>query len=197
MGLGQITWLPVLAIPPPPPRRRSQLRCGAESPSPARTCLEAASQAKAALRRYRETVPSAPPPAAPLKLTVTLPLPSPSERELVTQFDEGEWPGGVQQRFRALRPLIESMLDGYDPQFLGMLESPADGIGVWAACGGAATVAACVSNATFAPFARLCAGEFGARVLEPGHLLVAVNPSWTSSADIGQRWDRSAARSRP
>lgn len=38
----------------------------------------------------------------------------------------------------------------------------------------------------FAPFARLCAGEFGSRVQEPSHTLLVVNPTWTQSSDIGQ-----------
>ena len=56
-----------------------------------------------------------------------------------------------------------------------------------------ASLACChcqVGNQNFAPFARLCAGEFGGAVLEPQHTLVAVNPSWTASKDIGQLWDR-------
>lgn len=43
-----------------------------------------------------------------------------------------------------------------------------------------------VGNLNFAPFARLCAGEFGGAPLDPGHTLVVVNPTWTRSADIGQ-----------
>jgi hypothetical protein len=27
-------------------------------------------------------------------------------------FDEGDWPGGIVQRFRALRPLVEGVLEG-------------------------------------------------------------------------------------
>lgn len=166
----------------------------ASIPSPPKTCTEAAMEARSVLRRFREASRNAvaPPPSAPLRLTVQLPVPSPSGREddFVRPFDEGEWPGGIQQRFRALRPLIERMLEGYSAEFVGMLESPADGIGVWAAMEGTSTVVANVSNATFSPFARLCAGEFGSRVLDPGHLLVAVNPSWTTSADIGQLWQR-------
>jgi hypothetical protein len=27
-------------------------------------------------------------------------------------LDEGDFPGGVQQKFRALRPLVEAMLEG-------------------------------------------------------------------------------------
>lgn len=147
------------------------------------------SEARAALRRYREATADAP---APRRVTFYLPQPSPEAGDdLVRPFDEGEYPGGVRQRFRGLRPLVEALLDGYGaPTFLGMLESPADGIGCWAACDGGATVATLVSNANFAPFARLCAGDFGARVLDPGHLIAVVNPSWTDSRDVGQLWDR-------
>jgi hypothetical protein len=82
------------------------------------------------------------------------------------------------------------MLEGYDAEFVGMLESPADGVGVWSAAAAAATVVANVNNATFAPFARLCAGDFGSRVLQPGHLLIVVNHGWTTSRDIGQLWQK-------
>ncbi len=47
------------------------------------------------------------------------------------------------QGFRKLRPLVEDhFLSGYDPEFMGMLESPADGMGVWSAAGGDTTVVA-------------------------------------------------------
>lgn len=82
----------------------------------------------------------------------------------------------MQQRFRWLRPLVEVLLEGYGPQFLGMLESPADGVGAWHAAGGI-TVVGGVTNATFGLFARLAAGEYGGGVLQRGHLLVAVNQS--------------------
>jgi hypothetical protein len=96
--------------------------------------------------------------------------------DLFRTDDESDWPGGVQQRFRWLRPLVEVLLEGYGPQFLGMLESPADGVGAWHAAGGI-TVVGGVTNATFGLFARLAAGEFGGGVLQRGHLLVAVNQS--------------------
>lgn len=176
--------------------------------------MEAASQARAALRRYRESLPSTSSSASSAssgadaaaveaasaaeqsgptatRLTIRLPLPSPSRKDdALTNFDESDWPGGIQQRFRRLRPLIEGMLTGYEPEFVGMLESPADGMGVWRAAGGDVTVVAQVGNQNFAPFARLCAGEFGGKVLQPGHTLVVVNPTWTRSTDIGQLWDR-------
>jgi hypothetical protein len=81
------------------------------------------------------------------------------------------------------------MLDGYAPRFEGMLESPADGLGVWAAADGALTAVTLPNNATIKPFLRLAEGDFGARVLAPGHALVAVNGAWTRSADVGQLWE--------
>ncbi len=33
-------------------------------------------------------------------------------------------------------------------------------------------------------------GGYGKRVLDPGHLVVAVNASWTKGEDIGQLWER-------
>jgi hypothetical protein len=35
------------------------------------------------------------------------------------------------QRFRAVRPLVDNLLQGYDPRFLGMLEDASDGVGLW------------------------------------------------------------------
>jgi hypothetical protein len=49
----------------------------------------------------------------------------------------------------------------YDPQFLGMLESPADGLGCWALPD--TTLAGIGTNATFASFAKLCEGGYGSR----------------------------------
>lgn len=183
--------------------------CPCASATPPKTCTQVVSDVRSALRRYRDTTRTDPDSPSisetdastdaaasstsipPRRLTVRLPVPSPTySDDLVRGFDEGEWPGGVRQRFRALRPLVERFLDGYSPEFVGMLESPADGMGVWTACNGDVTVITYVSNATFAPFARLCAGEFGSKVLQPGHTLIVVNPAWTKSSDIGQLWQR-------
>jgi hypothetical protein len=71
-----------------------------------------------------------------------------------------------------------------------MLESPADGIGVWTAFNGTATIATFVNNATFAPFVKLCQGDFGNKILDPEHVLIVINSNWTQSKDIGQLWDR-------
>ena len=176
------------------------------SSQPPRTCSDAVAEARGALRRFRDasrqsppTTPTLQPLSPPYRLTLHLPLPSPSypkgDNDLIREFDESEWPGGIQQKFRALRPLIESLVDGFgSPQFVGMLESPADGIGVWTLFNGGATLATLVTNATFSPFARLCSGDFGARVLEDRHVLLVVNPSWTASKDIGQFWDKELKR---
>lgn len=77
----------------------------------------------------------------------------------------------------------------YDPQFLGMLEDPADGMGCWS-LGSDTTIVGLVTNATFANFAKLCQGGYGSRPLQAGHTLVAVNPDWTGPEDIGQFWER-------
>ncbi|WIA36231.1 hypothetical protein OEZ86_007564 [Tetradesmus obliquus] len=135
------------------------------------------------------------------RLTLQLPLPvasmAPPGVQLMDQsftlFDEGDWPGGIVQRFRALRPLVEGVLEGYDPQFLGMLESPADGVGCWALPD--TTLAGIGTNATFASFAKLCEGGYGSRPLAAGHSVVAINPDWTGPADIGQFWERKLKQS--
>lgn len=130
-----------------------------------------------------------------MKLQLPLPVASaaPQGTSLMEQpfsvLDEGDWPGGIVQRFRALRPLIDATLDGYDPQFLGMLEDPADGMGCWS-IGSDTTVVGLITNATFANFAKLCQGGYGSRPLQAGHTLVAVNPDWTRPEGIGQFWDR-------
>lgn len=96
-------------------------------PACCRTCTGAAAQARAALRRYREVLrpqpgsggtPAAEQPLLPRRLTVRLPLPSPDKNgDGIHNYDQADWPGGIQQRFRRLRPLIEEhLLAGYEPQ---------------------------------------------------------------------------------
>jgi hypothetical protein len=60
---------------------------------------------------------------------------------------------------------------------------------LWSA-GEQATAISLVSNATVSTLIRLCGGAFGARPTLPSHTIIAVNPSWTQSADVGQLWDR-------
>jgi hypothetical protein len=76
----------------------------------------------------------------------------------------------------------------YGANFLGMLESPADGLGCWNLVD--TTVVTLVGNATFPAFAKLCNSGYGSRPSEPSHTIIAVNPEWTSSRDVGQPWDR-------
>jgi hypothetical protein len=68
-----------------------------------------------------------------------------------------------------------------------MLESPQDGLGVWQLkdC----VVAGLVTNASFAPFAKLCEGGFGAQPTKADQAVVVVE-EWTGSGDIGQPWQR-------
>ena len=52
------------------------------------------------------------------------------------------------------------------------------------------TAISLVSNATVSALLRLLSGAFGARPTRPEHTVVAVNPSWTVSADVGNFWER-------
>jgi len=85
--------------------------------------------------------------------------------------------------------LLARLSRRYGPQFLGMLEDPADGMGCWS-LGSDTTLVGLVTNATFANFAKLCQGGYGSRPLQAGHTMVAINPDWTGPQDIGQFWER-------
>ena len=84
--------------------------------------------------------------------------------------------------------LPSSVCCRYGAEYLGMLESPAEGIGCWTTSD--TTVVTLVGNATFPAFAKLCEGGYGSKTLEPNHTIIVVNPEWTKSKDIGQPWDR-------
>lgn len=122
---------------------------------------------------------------------VQLPLSNPElpDSDVVADEDELVFRGGAQQRFRCTRPLVEGLLDGYDAEFLGMLESPMDGIGVWTTSADM-TVLANVNSATFAPFARVCGGAIGNKLLRPGHTILLVNSDLGESGDVGNLWER-------
>ncbi|KAI8476508.1 MAG: hypothetical protein J3K34DRAFT_240249 [Monoraphidium minutum] len=109
------------------------------------------------------------------------------EKAPFTLSDEGDWPGGMIQRFRALRQVVEPILEGYDASFLGMLEAPSDGLGVWQAKG--LVVAGIAANATFPAFAKLLDGGYGAGPTREGTALVVVS-EWTRGDDVGQPWQR-------
>ncbi|GIL68239.1 hypothetical protein Vafri_21491 [Volvox africanus] len=132
----------------------------------------------------------------PQRLIIELPLPSQrvgflgrggAPSDLVMLMDEGDYPGGEQQRFRALRKLVDALLEGYDAEFLGYLEDGADGVGLWS-CGSDMTLIANVTNATVPSLVKLFDGGYGSRVTYPGHTIVAVNPQWTDAGSVGQPW---------
>jgi hypothetical protein len=164
---------------------------------PPKTCKDVVRAARSALRKLRDTkTTKLPSQQQQTRLIIQLPFPSPTyassppeQADLLRAYDEGEWPGGIQQKFHSLKSLVETLLEGYQPSFVGMLESPADGIGVWSAAGSTMTITTLVSNPTFSPFAKLCSGEYGSKILQNDHTILCINPSWTNSRDIGQLWD--------
>ncbi|EFJ48729.1 hypothetical protein VOLCADRAFT_104580 [Volvox carteri f. nagariensis] len=136
----------------------------------------------------------------PRRLIIELPLPSqrvgflgrgsslPSD--LVMLLDEGDYPGGVLQRFRVLRKLVDELLEGYDAEFLGLLEDSADGVGLWS-CGRDMTLVANITNATVPSLIKLLDGWYGSRTTSPEHTVIAVNPQWTDASSVGQPWQTS------
>ena len=53
-----------------------------------------------------------------------------------------------------------------------------------------ATAISFVSNATVPALLRLLGGEFGSRPTRPDHTILAVNPSWSDSSEVGNFWER-------
>ena len=172
----------------------------APAPPPPTTYSQLIHEARTAFRSYRQTHSAPPPSSHHHRLTLHFPTsPDHTFDDAITPFDEGEWPGGIRQQFRALRPLVDAFLDGYDAPFLGFIESPADGLGLWSSQLQQApqqpfTLVTLVSNATFAPFVKLLEGKYGSKILDDGHMVIVVNPSWTTSNDIGQFWDKELKR---
>lgn len=52
------------------------------------------------------------------------------------------------------------------------------------------TVIGGVTNPTFPSLVKLLEGGYGSRPQQPGHIILAVNPQWSTPQDIGQPWDR-------
>jgi len=70
------------------------------------------------------------PPPGLRRLSVTLPLPLPGDAaRSVAVPDDALFPGGQQQRFRALAPCVDALFEGYDPSFKGLVDAPQDGAG--------------------------------------------------------------------
>jgi hypothetical protein len=60
------------------------------------------------------------------------------------------------QRFRAVRPLVDSLLQGYDTRFLGLLEDASDGVGLWSTPDLSAI--GIITNPTFPSLLKLIGG---------------------------------------
>uniref|UniRef100_A0A061RCY4 DUF1995 domain-containing protein n=1 Tax=Tetraselmis sp. GSL018 TaxID=582737 RepID=A0A061RCY4_9CHLO len=174
--------------------------------TPPESYRDAIAQARQALRRKREIDGQGPVQTGadklsteslrfPRRLEMILPIPAPSLSldDVIEPSLESDWPGGLQQRHRYLRPVVDSLLEGYGAEFVGLLEDDADGLGVWRSKADI-TVVSQVVNATVPSLLKLCRGDYGSRVLEPGHTLLAVNPAWTEGADVGQLWERALKR---
>lgn len=195
------------ASAPKPPRTvgeavrqaRQSLRLYREATAAAAAGEHTAGEAAARSAGAASTsAPGSQPAAGPRKLIVELPLPSRptgflgrdlgSEPDLVRLLDESDWPGGETQRCRAIKGLVDPLLEGYGAQFMGYLEDEADGVGLWAMEG--ITVVANVTNATVPSLVKLLDGGYGAKVQQPGHTLIAVNPMWISGdvSSVGQPW---------
>ena len=81
------------------------------------------------------------------------------------------------------------MLDGYDHEYLGLLDRDADGMGVWRV-GENMTAVAHPSDVTVGFFLRLLRGEYGDAVLDPSHVVVVVNAFWSGNGErVGQPWE--------
>ncbi|KAG2428709.1 hypothetical protein HXX76_011413 [Chlamydomonas incerta] len=182
------------------------------APAPPTTVSGAVKQARVALRQWREAAAleakseaaqrsggeasTSAAGAGPRRLIVDLPLPAQRtgflgrgapDPDLLMLLDEADFPGGEVQRLRVLRPLVEAWLDGYDSEFLGFLEDGADGVGLWSA-GPDTSVIANVTSATVPSLLKLLDGGYGARATQPGHTVIAVNPTWTGAGSVGQPW---------
>ena len=133
--------------------------------------------------------------SVPRRVRVELPLP-PADRNtddlvyLGLHGQAADWSGGMQQRYRVTKGYVEdAMLDGYDHEYLGLLDRDADGMGVWRV-GENMTAVAHPSDVTVGFFLRLLRGEYGGAVLDPCHVVVVVNAFWSGNGErVGQPWE--------
>ena len=127
------------------------------------------------------------------RLMIELPLPPPgcALGDLLRPDSDAVWPGGVTQRHRvAMRPLVDELLSGYDPAYLGTID--VGQMGVWSIAD--LTAVSFVADLSFAPFAKLARGGFGDAPTRDGHTLLLLNPRLTTAANVGQPWERSLRR---
>ena len=138
----------------------------------------------------------------PRRVRVELPLPLADLDSDALAFaglhgQASDWSGGIDQRFRVTKGLIDAfVLDGYENEYLGLLDRDADGMGVWkiggSNSGGAhdATLVTHPSDTTAGFFLKLLDGAYGARVAECDHLVIVVNAFWSGSGErVGQPWE--------
>ena len=117
------------ASSPRAPARRA-IVAHARAPPP-RTCADAARDARATFRALRDAD------AAPRRARVELPLPSIDVGTddvvyLGLHGQAADWSGGMAQRFRATRALLErDAFDGYASEYHGRLDRDAEGVGLW------------------------------------------------------------------
>jgi hypothetical protein len=152
-----------------------------------RTYLDAVDGARSALRLAREL--------GHTRLQIQLPV-LPPDTDVEDELRPGEganaWPGGPAQSHRlGVQPMATPLLRGYEPAFVGMLDV---GMGVWSLARGEATCVSNVADLSFEQFAALCDGAYGDAPTRPGHTLLLLNPRLTSSARIGQPWQRGLRR---
>lgn len=82
----------------------------------------------------------------------------------------------------------------YEPEFVGMVPDPGDGVGVWRCTADVGMSVICNANTlTLETLIDLCEGTYGEGPTRPDHVVVAVNCSWTTGADVGQFWQRCAS----
>ena len=92
------------------------------------------------------------------------------------------------------------MLDGYENEYLGLLDRDADGMGVWK-IGGSMPARNTTprgphpADTTAGFFLKLLDGDYGARVAEKEHLIIVVNAFWSGSGEkVGQPWELALRR---
>lgn len=132
------------------------------------------------------------------KIRIELPLPSldvGGDRiaYLGLHGQAADWSGGMEQRYRVTRKLIEEhALAGYDYTYHGLLDRDAEGMGLWT-CGDFMTMTTHPSDTTFGYFIKLLNGEYGGLEKirdDPTHLVVVVNAFWSGKGEsVGQPWE--------
>ena len=173
------------------PARRA--RVASSRAPPPRTCADAARDARATFRALRDAD------AAPRRARVELPLPSIDVGTddvvyLGLHGQAADWSGGMAQRFRATRALLErDAFDGYASEYHGRLDRDAEGVGLWSLRANDASdeafagVVTHVSDVTFGYFLKLLAGEHGE---VESKIVVAVNAFWTGRGEeVGPPWE--------